>query len=392
MSTSATAPDQPAHYAWAEHLIWMEGGEPVEAGQGSRPSIWPGLLLACGIAATAFGIRSALAAGAAGAARLFDPVLVSMLLGLAWGNLVARDSFLPGISVAVRKLLPFGIVLLGARMDFLEALRVGLPGLLLSIVVVLFAFFVVLSLGRRLGVDRDLAMLLGVGTGICGGTAIVAIAPILKARDRDVIVGVGLVTLIGLVAMLLLPALAGLIGFSQTQFGLLAGLTIHQTPQVIAAGFAYGEEAGQVATVAKLARVCLLAPVAVLIGWWVTRRRAGDSGSEAGGARRPWYRFLPVFAIGFLLLAGTRTLGLLPAGEITWSELPGDGSTSLSFDTIAILKFASSFLLAAGMVGVGYQTRLSQGRDLGWRPVVAAAAASALVGVFVILLATLFFT
>jgi uncharacterized integral membrane protein (TIGR00698 family) len=380
----------------------MEGGEPVE--KKPKDSVWPGLALALALTALAFGLGWGLSKSGSTAARLLDPVLVSMLLGLAWGNLLGRESLLPGISLAVRRLLPLGIILLGARMDFLEALRIGLPGLGLSAFIVVLAMALLFWMGRKLGLDRDFACLLGVGTGICGGTAIVAVAPLLKAEDRDVIVGVGLVTLIGLVAMLILPVVAGLLGFSQTQYGLVAGLTIHQTPQVIASGFAFGETAGQVATVAKLARVCLLAPMTVAIGWWVAHRKEEMVFSWEAGmiparkdpegehrVRRPWYRLLPAFAIGFLLLAAARTLGLLPTVEMTWN-LPGTiGEKVTSFDTVAVLKTCSSYLLAMGMVGVGFQTRLSQGREIGWRPVVAASASASIIGVVVLVIVKLFF-
>lgn len=390
ISATQTSASPAAKHAWAEHLIWMEGGEPVEVR--AKESVWPGIALVCLIAATAFGLQRVFENAGVGAARLLDPVLLSMLLGLAWGNLVARDVFLPGISASVRKLLPLGIVLLGARMDFLEALRIGVPGLGLSVLVVIVAIGLLVALGRWLGLDRNLAILLGVGTGICGGTAIVAIAPILKAKDRDVLVGVGLVTLIGLGAMIILPGLARVLDLSQNQFGLLAGLTIHQTPQVIAAGFAYGEEAGQVATVAKLARVCLLAPVAVGLGWWISRREEGNFGTGISGKRRPWYRLLPAFAVGFLALAAMRTLGLLPEVELGWNGLFGKRDVDVTFDTTSILKIASSFLLAAGMVGVGYQTRLYQGRDLGWRPIAAACLASLLIGALVLVFVKLSFS
>lgn len=205
-------------------------------------------------------------------------------------------------------------------------------------------------------------------------------------------VGVGLVTLIGLIAMVVLPPVAGFFGFSQTQFGLLAGLTIHQTPQVIASGFAYGEEAGQVATVAKLARVCLLAPVAVVIGWWVSRRSEGETSVKGASSRRPWYRLLPGFALGFLILAGVRTLGLLPEVDLAWSGPVSGPEATVSFDMAALLKTGSTFLLAMGMVGVGFQTRFSQGKEIGWRPVIAASTASLLIGILVIILVKLFFS
>lgn len=370
-------------YAWAEHLIWMEGGEPVEA----RPkeSLLTGLLLAFGLALVASGIRQGFSEAGGALARLLDPILLSMLLGLLVGNVFGRGFFLPGISVAVRKILPLGIVLLGARMDFLEALRIGLPGLAMSAAVVGMAMWLLYVLGRWLGLDRTLACLLGVGTGICGGTAIVAVAPILKAKERDILVGVGLVTLIGLGAMVVLPPLATALGFSQTQFGLLAGLTIHQTPQVIAAGFAYGDEAGQVATVAKLARVCLLAPVAIVLGWWVTRR------TEPGRPRRKWYSLLPGFAMGFLLLAAIRSLGLLPEFEMSWGEKGLFSGKELAFSSTAVIKAASTFLLATGMVGVGFQTRFSQAASIGFRPVIAAVLASLIIGIAVFAMIRIFF-
>ena len=372
-----------AAYAWAEHLIWMEGGEPVEAKP--RESVVPGIALAVGLAVVAFAVHRWVAGSGSALAKLLDPILLSMLLGLLVGNAFGRGFLLPGMSVAVRRLLPAGIVLLGARMDFLEALRVGLPGLAMSVAVVGLAMLLLYGLGRALGLDRTLACLLGVGTGICGGTAIVAVAPILKAKERDILVGVGLVTLIGLGAMVVLPPVATALGFSQTQFGLLAGLTIHQTPQVIAAGFAYGDEAGQVATVAKLARVCLLAPVAVALGWWMARK------SGAGEPKRKWYSLLPGFALGFLILAAIRTLGLLPNLEMTWEAEGLVAGRGLSFSTASVIKTASTFLLAVGMVGVGFQTRFSQAASIGLRPVIAAVLASLIIGLLVLAMLQIFF-
>lgn len=313
-------------------------------------------------------------------ATLLDPILLSMLLGLAVGNFIAGTELLSGASFTVRKLLPLGIILLGARMDFFEALRIGVPGLVMSLGVVVLSVGSLLCLGKWLGLDHKMALLLGIGTGICGGTAIVAVAPLLKAKENHVLICVGLVTLLGLGAMILLPLLSRWLGLSETQFGLLAGLTIHQTPQVIAAGFAVGEEAGQVATVAKLSRVCLLAPVAVLVGWWMSRNEI-----KITARKKPWYRLVPGFAIGFLLVALGKTFGLFPEISLEWEM------TGFDFDSASLLKGTSTFLLAAGMVGVGFQTRISQAREVGWRPLAASLAASLFITAVVLFAVRAFF-
>lgn len=372
-------------YEWAEHLIWMEGGEIVEAPV-SRP-VWPGVIAATGVAALAFALGSWLGGLGWQHARLIDPVLVAMLFGLILGNVRVSSRLLPGLNFSVRKLLPFGIVLLGARINFVDALKIGLPGLGLSAFVVVLSIGLVYGLRKWLGLERVFACLLAVGTGICGGTAIVAVAPILKAKERDVMLGVALVTLVGLVAMIVLPIIAGPLGLTQTQFGLLAGLTIHQTPQVIASGFAFGDEAGEVATVAKLARVCLLAPVAVLLGVLASRMNP----DSAVANRRPWYQLLPWFAVGFLVLAAVRSFGLLPVTTWEWANLFHRGPVSFDFDFSLACKKVSGFLLAMGMVGVGFQTRFSHFKNIGMRPLLAASGASLVIGVVVLFLVKFLF-
>jgi len=371
-SAPASTDSDASRYEWAEHLLSMEGGDPVP----QKNPEWPGVVLVCVVAALAFGISALAVRSGWSHARLLDPVLTSMIFGLLIGNLFGGNLFLAGTKFAVHRLLPAGIILLGARMDFLAAMKIGLPGFLLSILVVTMSIGMIYGLRRQLGLERAFACLLGVGTGICGGTAIVAIAPLVNARERDVMLGVALVTLAGLVGMIMLPVAGGLLDLSQQQFGLLAGLTIHQTPQAIAAGFAYGDEAGQTATIAKLARVCLLAPVAALIGWLAAR-----ADLPAGKTAKKWYQFLPGFALGFLLMAAMRSLGLLPEISLSWEI----SDSPLNVDTATFLKQASGFLLAAAMVGVGFQTRFAQLRDIGLRPFLVAGGASTIITIVVLI-------
>ncbi|MEM1441040.1 MAG: putative sulfate exporter family transporter [Verrucomicrobiota bacterium] len=367
-----------ASYAWAEHLIWMEGGEPISAAE--KESVWPGLITIVALAGVALTCGWLVSQAGWAQARLLDPIVVSMILGLLVGNLVGGAHWLPGVSVAVRWFLPLGILLLGARMDFFEALRIGVPGLGLSVGVVAMSLLLLLWIGKILGLDRKMAILLGVGTGICGGTAIVALAPLIRAREKDVFVAVGLVTLIGLGMMLFLPFLVRSFALTEVQSGLLAGLVIHQTPQAIASGFAIGESAGEVATVAKLSRVCLLVPMALFLGWWISR------GEEEGkSVKRSWLRLIPWFAVGFFLVALARTIGLFPEVALEWE------AAGIEFESADLLKSISVFCLAVGMVAVGFQTRFSQARSVGFRPFLSAFCGSLIITVVAVAVIWSFF-
>lgn len=369
-SKSLKAPKEP--YDWAEYLIFMEGGEPWQ----ERPAPlhrWAGAVLAVVIAAASYGISSV--------SLLVDPILLGMLLGLIAGNLMPQKLWIEGTSFAAKKILPFGVILLGSRLDFYQVVNLGGAALLMSAAVVLAGLVVVYLPRAMWGLERSFAMLLAIGTAICGGTAIVAVAPIIRARERDIVVGVGVVTLVGLAAMLLLPPLAAVSQLSERQFGVLAGLTIHQTPQVVAAGFAFGDLAGQTATVVKLARVCLLAPVSLLVTWWATRHQLIEAG---GVGAKPFWRLVPGFAIGFLLMALARTLGLFPDVQMTWDSRFLSDEQGLRIDTALFLKLCSGFMLTIGMAGVGFQTRFSQFREVGLQPLIAAAGSSLIIaaGVF----------
>src|SRR5205807_8098122 len=142
------------------------------------------------------------------------------------------------------------------------------------------ALVLLFFLTRMLKLPRKLGVLLGVGTAICGGTAIVATAPVIEAEEKDVVFSVATVTLLGLIAMFSLPIIGHMLELSSKAFGIWAGLAIHQTPQVVAAGFAYSNEAGQTATIVKLARVCLLAPVVFLIGLVYARNKLKATGAS----------------------------------------------------------------------------------------------------------------
>jgi uncharacterized integral membrane protein (TIGR00698 family) len=196
--------------------------------------------------------------------------------------------------------------------------RVGLHGLGYTAISLTFVMAAGMLLGRFLKVDRDAGLLISIGTAICGGSAIAAAAPVLRARPHQVSVALATVFLLNGVALVLFPPIGHLAGLSQNAFGLWAALAIHDTSSVVGAGLAYGPRALAVATTVKLARALWIVPMTLGLGYWVAQRQkqAGADGSgmaaeEAGPVKQPW------FIGGFLLVAALVTWvpGLRQAGH-----------------------------------------------------------------------------
>jgi len=366
-------------YSWAEYLDYMEGGgsdvltlpatkpvaKPLEKKK-DQP-IW-GTLLAIGVTLIAWWLSERnIPPFTINGKHPIEPVMLAIVLGMVLSNCwVLPKTLQPGFKFSVKKLLPLGIVLLGARLNFQDLVKVGFEGLVLSILETVTALLLFMLLTKLLKLPRKLGTLLGVGTAICGGTAIVATAPVIEAEEKDVVFSVATVTLLGLIAMFALPVLGHFLELSSKQFGVWAGLAIHQTPQVVAAGFAYSAEAGQTATIVKLARVCLLAPVVFLIGVSYARKKARETGASER-KKINYLHLFPMFVIGFLGMALLKTMGLLP--DLTVHVSKGvfqAGNHDLGIGGLA--EQISKICITISMAGVGLETKFASMRQTGLKP------------------------
>jgi len=277
------------------------------------------------------------------------PIVGAPVFAIVLGALVAAvrppgERLRPGIAFAGRQLLQWSIVLLGAHLSLAEIVLGGarsLPVMLGSLVIVLTLAYVV---GRVLGLDRDLRRLLGVGTAICGGSAIAAVASVIEADQADVAYALGAVFLFNVVAVLVFPALGHVMHLSQHAFGLWAGTAINDTSSVVAASFAYGRAAGNAAVIVKLTRTTLIVPIVVFYGW---RRLQWARGGERG---IDWRAIVPWFILWFLLAAALNSFGLIPAAL----QSP--------------LQELALFAIAVALAGVGLGTDFEKIRDAGFRP------------------------
>jgi uncharacterized integral membrane protein (TIGR00698 family) len=273
-------------------------------------------------------------------------LLLVILLGMLWKSLApVPAATLPGIRVAQRPVLRWAVAGLGLRLSLPELWKIGLPALVVVCVSTAGALFFGWWIARRLGVAEKLGLLLGVGGAICGASAVVAADTVVQGDHRDAPLALGVITLLGTIGIALYPVLHHALGMSDFVYGVWDGASLHEMAQVVAAGFGVSDEAARVATVVKLARICLLAPVVLLLGWSLRHQHR-----EAGRARVapvPW--FLLVF-LGFAIL---NSIG------------------ALAPPTLEMARRADLWLLCVGMAGVGLQTGFADIRAAGWRPIAA---------------------
>jgi uncharacterized integral membrane protein (TIGR00698 family) len=251
------------------------------------------------------------------------------------------------VGFASRQLLEVAVLLLGASVDLPLLVRAG-PALALAVVLlVVLGLAASYALGRLLGLPRDLAVLVACGNSICGNSAIAAVAPVIDADPEHVASAIAFTAILGVVVVLGLPLLAGPLGLSFYQYGVLAGLTVYAVPQVLAAAFPVSVLSGQVGTLVKLVRVLMLGPVVV---FFALRRRRTRRGAPA--AALPLARLVPWFIVGFLLLAALRSTGVLPAEAAGparalsgWLTIAAMAALGLGVDLRAVARVGRAVVL-----------------------------------------------
>ena len=269
------------------------------------------------------------------------PALGALALGAVWGTLFGAPS---RVGAWGSRLLKVGVVALGLGLDPAAALQTGCEGLVVALVTLAVALGVGFALTTRLGVGRDVGLLVTVGTAICGGSAIAAAAPALRARSSDVAVALAVVFLLNAVALAVFPLLGTALGMAPDRFGAWCALAIHDTSSVVGAAATAGDEALAVATVTKLVRSLWIVPVVCALAR-LPSLRAG-AGDRAAGPRCPW--FLVAFVAGVVLVAVCPALA--PAGR-----LAARGGREL-------------LILALFALGLGLRPAML--RAAGWRPFV----------------------
>lgn len=311
---------------------------------GTVSRLGPGVLLTLAVAVVATAVGTAVpVVGAPIVAIVLGAGLRAVLGGRRyWGRLR------PGAAFAGRYVLQAAVVVFGSGLSLGAVARVGLSSLPVMLGTLAVCLVGAWLLGRALRVDPDVSVLVGAGTGICGASAIGAVAPVIAASEATVAYAVSTIFLYNVAAALVFPPLGHLLGLGDHGFGLWAGTAVNDTSSVVAAGFSYSQAAGNYAVVVKLVRSLMIVPVVVGVSL-LWRRRTGSG----HGPRRPVWRLVPVFLWLFLAAALANTVGLVPHGAH------------------AVLGTAATFLVAVALAGVGTGIAFGEVRRAGPRPLLA---------------------
>ncbi len=285
----------------------------------------------------------------------FSPMIIGIVLGMLYANSLRNhlpETWVPGIQFCSKKILRLGIILYGFRLTFQDVMAVGTAGIMIDAIIVTVTILGGIAIGRLLKMDRDIALLTSIGSGICGAAAVLGAEATMRTQPYKTAVAVATVVIFGTIAMFVYPIAyrSGILALSPDEMGIYAGSTLHEVAHAVGAGNAMGENIANVSIIVKMIRVMLLVPVLLILGYWMAlSARKGNSSAEKGKVAIPW------FAIGFLAVIGFNSFGLLPQ------------------NIVDAINYIDTFLLTMAMAALGAETSIDKFKKAGAKPFILAA-------------------
>ena len=330
----------------------------------------PGIALSVLIAALSTFIESILPIHFIGAA------VIAMFIGIILNSFFKKTSVLsvssPGLKFTSKKLLKFAIILLGLSLNIKTVLNVGKMSLAVMFFTLLTCFGGGYFIGKALGLNWKLSNLISAGTGICGGSAIAAIAPTIDAEDNDIAYAMSATFLFDMAMIVLFPIMGQALGMSDQAFGIWAGTAVNDTSSVVATGYAFSEAAGDFATMVKLTRTLAIIPTVItfaLISLRLKRKEALAKSESTNELKASFKlaKIFPWFILGFLVMVIVASTFSIPT------------------EFVAITKKVSKFLMVCALAAIGLKTSLSDMKKSGIKPMIHGFIISALVVVVALL-------
>lgn len=322
----------------------------------SVKSYAPGVFWALAIAAAAKWIEELLPQG------IISASVIALFIGMAFNTIKKPDAvYMPGIKFTSKKLLKFAIILLGSTLNIGVVMQVGGMSLIVMCFTLATCFGIGHFTGKALGLNWKMSNLISAGTGICGGSAIAAIAPVIEADDTDIAFAMSATFLFDMVMIVLFPTMGRWLNLTDTAYGLWAGTAVNDTSSVVAAGYGFSEAAGGFAVMVKLTRTLSIIPTVLIFAAIHMRIKAKESSANAGGAKVNVVGIIPLFIVFFLLMSGVKSVGLIP-------------------DAVSdVLKQISKFLMVGALAAIGLNTDFRTMRKSGAKPMLHGFIISALV-------------
>lgn len=281
---------------------------------------------------------------------LLGTSIIALFLGTMINSFFHPDWLKPALKFTSKKVLKIAIVLLGASLSVNTIMSVGK----MTFFVMIFTFAMCFGGGyfiRKLfGLNWKLSNLISAGTGICGGSAVAAIAPVIDADDKDIAFAMSSTFLFDMVMVALYPIMGRLLGMSDIAFGIWAGTSVNDTASVVASGYAFSEAAGDFATMVKLTRTIAIIPTVLVFAYIGTRIKQKEMQTESGGQKVNLLKIIPWFIGGFLALAVLNSIGCIPV------EVSG------------IIKNVSKFLMVTALAAIGLGTSVTDFKKAGFAP------------------------
>lgn len=303
-----------------------------------------GIILSGGIAAIAYGISLFLPGDILGG------TLIALLLGMLLNPLFSQYKvFDSGIKWTSKKILRVGIIMAGITLSFPQVIKAGKYALILMLFTLVTSFGVGYLCKKVFKINWKLASLLSVSTAICGGTAVATLGPTIRAKNRDIAYAISATFVFDIITVIAFPWIGRLLGLSDTGYGLWVGTAVNDTSSVVAAGYAFSEAAGLLATIVKLTRTLFIVPIVLVFSWIYAKKEA----SSQAATKVRISKIFPWFILGFLAVVAIRSTGLVP-------------------DNLVIgISFLSKFSLSMALAAIGLNTSLKEVVGVGIKPMLA---------------------
>ena len=307
-------------------------------------TISPGILLSFSIALLATWLGNLM--------PVIGGAVFGIIIGIMINNIIGKPkNTIEGVGFTSKKVLQWAIIVLGAGLSLSQVRKTGLESLEVTIFTIATAFITAYVVGKFFKIPDKLKTLIGVGTAICGGSAIAAISPIIEADEVEIAYSISTIFLFNIIAVLIFPPLGHLLGFSDKAFGLWAGTAINDTSSVVAAGYAFSNKAGEYATIVKLTRATLIIPISLIFAFITAYKKKKEAKMGKGEVNYSFKKIFPWFILWFLVASLLNTMGLFKGS------------------TIHYINELGKFLIVMALSAIGLSSNFKEMTKAGFKPI-----------------------